>query len=239
MRTTMKKRITVFFALLGIPFLSFAQTVTMEKILQYPKYTFTDTVRIAGIPEEELYVRAWNWFNEQSKTDAKFLEEANKRYGRFVGTTSIPFQSKTKGGSEFVKGKIFYLVKVHVHDDYYVYEFTDFVHQARLTFNTLTTAPKYPYRPTVNQEWHNMVWAELKVTVKDNIYPMIGSLRASMQKESNQFSQIVSRKNSEIPLEELHNADIKFPSNKPEESKEKPVATPKKKPAAQPRKKQA
>lgn len=235
----MNKKMTVFLAVLWLPILSFGQTVTMEKLLKYPKYTFTDTVRMKDIPQEELYARAWGWFNEQSKTDAKFFEEANKRYGRFTGTSSIVFQSKTKGGSDFVKGKIYFLVRVYVQDDYYVYEITDFVHQGRITFNTLTNAPKYPYRPIANQEWHNMVWEEMKVTVKDNVYPLIGSLRASMQKESEQFTQIVSRKNSEIPLEELHNADIKLPVAKPEPSKEKTPVQPKKKPASQTRKKQA
>ncbi|MDJ1479080.1 DUF4468 domain-containing protein [Cytophagaceae bacterium YF14B1] len=221
----MKKNLLAFGFILYTSILSFGQSsVTMQKILQYPKYTFSDTVRMTNVPQEELYARAWNWFNEQTKTDINFFEEANKRYGRFTGTSKIPFQSKIAAGNDYVKGKIYFMVRIFVHEGYYIYEFTDFVHQGRLTFNTITTAPKYPYRPMADKDWHNMVWEEMKVTVKDHIYPMVGSLRASMQKESDQFGQIVSQRDAEIPLEELHNADIKtlVPSKAEDPLKNKP-----------------
>lgn len=204
--------------------ISFGQSsVTLEKILRYPKYSFSDTVRLDNVPKEELYNRAWNWFNEQAKTDPHFLEEASMRHGRFTGTTSIRFESKTKGGSEFVKGKIFFLVKITVADDYYVYDFTDFIHQGRITFNTITTAPKYPYRTVAGQEWHNMLWEEMKISIKDQIYPMIGNLRASMQKESSKFEELLVQRTAEIPLEKLQNAEIGKPSEKrkTENAKEK------------------
>ncbi len=181
-------------------------SVTMS--LTHPKYSFTDTVRMVGVPSEELYSRAWRWFEEQSKTDPHFLEEANTRQKYFVGTSSFYFQSKNKAGNEFVKGKIYYLVKIRIHEGYYVYEFTDFIHQGRITFNTITTAPKYPYRPLADKEWRNMVWNELKESLKDNMFPIIGSLRASMQRPTEKFTEIVAHRNSEIPLEDLHKAVI-------------------------------
>lgn len=187
-------------------------SATTAKSMPYPKYSFTDTVRMENVPKEELYSRAWRWFDEQTKTDPHFLEEANMRQGRFTGTTGLPFQSKHKGGNDFVKGKIFFLVKVTVGDDYYVYEFTDFIHQGRITFNTITTAPKYPYRTASNKDWHNMVWEEIKVTIKDYTYPMVGNLRASMRKESDNFEELVAQRNAEISLEQLQNAEIGKPA---------------------------
>lgn len=216
---------TVILFLLCAYGVSFGQSsVTLEKIMRYPKYSFSDTVRLANIPKEELYSRAWNWFDEQTKTDPHFLEEANMRHGRFTGTSSIRFESRMKGGSEFVKGKIFFLVKITVSDDFYVYEFTDFIHQGRITFNTITSAPKYPYRTVADKDWHNMMWEEMKVSVKDQIYPMIGNLRASMQKESGKFEELLVHRTSEIPLEKLQNAEIsKVSGNKKTETrKEKP-----------------
>ena len=222
----MKRSYTAIgFLLAGVWGVSFGQSsVTLEKIMRYPKYSFSDTVHLKSIPKEELYSRAWSWFDEQAKTDPHFLEEANMRHGRFTGTSSIRFESRMKGGSEFVKGKIFFLVKVTVSDDYYVYEFTDFIHQGRITFNTLTSAPKYPYRTVADKDWHNMMWEEMKISVKDQIYPMIGNLRASMQKESGKFEELLVHRTSEIPLEKLQNAEIsKVSGNKKTETrKEKP-----------------
>jgi len=220
----MKKYFSILVVAVLFHGLAFGQSaVPMSKIKQYPKYTFTDTVRMKGVPQEELYARAWNWFNDQTKTDPSFFEEAHIGSGRFAGTSSLPFRSKLSGGNDFVRGKIYFLVHVHVHDQYYVYEFTDFVHQARLTFNTLTTSPKYPYRPVANKDWHNMVWEEIKISVKDYTYPLIGSLRASMQKESEQFAKILSQQPVEISLEELHNADV-----------QKLISTPKTNPSVRP-----
>jgi hypothetical protein len=58
------------------------------------------------------------------------------------------------------------------------------------------------------RDWHDMVWEEMKETVKDHVYPLIGSLRANMQKESAEFEHILSRRNAEIPLEDLQNLDL-------------------------------
>lgn len=200
-----------FFVSLAVLFSFCATSFGQEQATaarRYPAYAFTDTVRLKNVPQEEMYNRAWNWFEAQAKTDSRFIEEANPRHGRFIGTTGIPFQSKYPGGSDFVRGKIYFIVRVHVHDDYYVYEFTNFVHEGRMTFNTLTTAPRYPYRHLAGRDWHDMVWEEMKETVKDHVYPLIGSLRANMQKESAEFEHILSRRNAEIPLEDLQNLDL-------------------------------
>jgi hypothetical protein len=152
----------------------------------YTKFSLTDTVRMNGILRDELYSRAWNWFQKASATKPNLLEEANKKYGRFRGVTEIPYDLQKGGvGNNFVKGKIYYAINVVVADDYYVYEFTDFTHLARISFDLLTTSPIYPYpNGNANKDWYTLVWQNMKNNVRNQVNPVIADLRLGMQKET-------------------------------------------------------
>jgi hypothetical protein len=155
----------------------------------YQKFAIRDTIGMQDVPRDELYSRAWRWFAEVSKKVPSLLEEANKRYGRFTGTSSFSFSSGQNGGSEHVKGRIYYNFTVYVEDDFYVYELTDFTHVARLPFNTITTHEKYPYRVVANEEWHTLVWQEMKDKINKELQPMVESLKADMLIETERFEE--------------------------------------------------
>lgn len=155
----------------------------------YHKFAIRDTVPMPDIPRDELYSRAWRWFSEVSKKVPSLLEEANKRDGRFTGTSSLSFSTQQNGGSDHVKGRIYYNFNVYVEDDFYVVELTDFTHTARLPFNTITTHSKYPYRLVANEEWHTLVWQEMKDKIIQELQPMVDNLKTDMVTETDRFEE--------------------------------------------------
>ena len=186
----MKRSFTLLFFLLLIYPLQ-AQTARNSPAADaaYQKFALRDTIQLDGVPRDELYSRAWRWFSEISQKAPSLLEEANKRYGRFTGTCSISFASRQTGGAEHVKGRIYYNFTVYVEDDFYVYELTDFTHVARLPFNTLTTHQRYPYRVVANEEWHTLIWQEMKDKIQKELQPMVESLKTDMQVETEKFDE--------------------------------------------------
>ncbi len=183
----MRTSFTLFLLLLSFTLRVSAQTA--PSIAAHLKFALRDTVPMADLPRDELYSRAWRWFSEASQKVPSLLEEANKRDGRFTGTSSVNFESKLNGGSDYVKGRIYYNFTVFVEDGFYTYELTDFTHVARISFNTLTIHPRYPYRTVANEEWHTLVWQEMKDKITAELKPMIESLQAGMDVETDKLDQ--------------------------------------------------
>jgi hypothetical protein len=185
----MRKTFTIFFLLLSFYRVT-AQTPGPTTLpAGHPKYALRDTIPMGDAPRDELYSRAWRWFKEASQNVPSLLEEANRRYGRFTGTASLPFSTRQGGGNEYVKGRIFFNFTVRVEDGFYTYEVTDFTHVARLSFNVLTTHPRYPYRAVADESWHSLVWQEMKDKVNAELAPMVESLKTAMRIETEKLEE--------------------------------------------------
>lgn len=186
----MRKSFTVFFLLLLSTCRVVAQAPNLSQTpAAHLKYALRDTIPLGDAPRDELYSRAWRWFREASQNVPSLLEEANRRYGRFTGTASLPFTTRQRGGNEYVKGRIYFNFIVRVEDGYYTYEVTDFTHVARLSFNILTTHPRYPYRTVADEEWHSLVWQEMKDKVNTELKPMVESLEAAMRIQTEKLEE--------------------------------------------------
>ncbi len=186
----MRKSFTIFFLLLLSCHWVTAQTPGSPRAPAAPlKYTLRDTIPMDDAPRDELYSRAWRWFSDAARNVPSLLEEANRRYGRFTGTASLPFSTRQGGGNENVKGRIYFNLTVQVEDGFYTYEVTDFTHVARLSFNVLTTHPRYPYRTVADEEWHSLVWQEMKDKVNAELKPMVESLKATMRIETEKLEE--------------------------------------------------
>jgi|GEM_PF-3564995 len=185
----MRKSFTIFFLLLSC-YRAAAQTAPSTEVpAVHRKLALRDTIRMDDAPRDELYSRAWRWFSDASRNVPSLLEEANRRYGRFTGTASLPFSTRQGGGSEYVKGRIYFNFTVRVEDGFYTYELTDFTHVARLSFNTLTTHDRYPYRTAADAEWHSRVWQEMKAKVITELKPMVESLKAAMRIQTEKLEE--------------------------------------------------
>ena len=185
----MNKSFTIFFLLLSFYQVT-AQTPNYSTVpAAHLKYTLRDTIFIVDAPRDELYSRAWRWFKEASQTIPSLLEEANRRYGRFTGTASLPFSTHQGNDSKYVKGRIYFNFTVCVEDSFYTYEVTNFTHVARLSFNVLTTHSRYPYRTIVDEAWHSLVWQEMKDKVHSELQPMVQSLNAAMRIETEKLEE--------------------------------------------------
>jgi hypothetical protein len=186
----MRNSFTVFFLLFPFCYQAKAQTSVPSRVpADHFKYALRDTIPMGDAPRDELYSRAWRWFKEASQNVPSLLEEANRRYGRFTGTASLPFSTRQGGGQEYVKGRIFFNFTVRVEDGFYIYELTDFTHVARLSFNVLTTHPGYPYRAVADEAWHSLVWQEMKDKVNAELAPMVESLKSAMHLETEKLEE--------------------------------------------------
>jgi hypothetical protein len=186
----MRKSFTIFFFLFLSCYRVTAQTsVPSQTPAGHLKYALRDTVTMDDAPRDELYSRAWRWFSDAARNVPSLLEEANRRYGRFSGTASLPFSTRQGGGNEYVKGRIYFNFTVRVEDGFYTYEVTDFTHVARLSFNTLTTHDRYPYRAVADEEWHSLVWQEMKDKVNAELEPMVESLKAAMRIQTEKLEE--------------------------------------------------
>ncbi len=184
----MKQLFTAFlFSLLFLTATYGQQKGTENNQEPFRKFVIRDSIAMSGVPRDELYSRSWRWFEEVAKTNPSLLKEANKRWGRFTGTPYFTFISKLNGGSDYVKGKIYYSMRVYVENEYYICEFTDFTHLARISFNTITTHSDYPYRVVVNKEWHDLVWREMKEQSQKEAAAWFTSLKGAMEKETEKF----------------------------------------------------
>lgn len=151
------------------------------------KFVVRDTIFLPGIPRDELYSRAWNWFESINQSNPAFMKEANKRLGRFTGTNHFTFNSKISGGSDYVKGKIYYSLQVYVDNEYFVYELSDFTHLARISFNIITTDYHYPYKLAANKEWHDRVWQEMKEQSRREAVAVLVRLKEGMAKKTDKY----------------------------------------------------
>ena len=185
----MKKIFTIFFLLLSFHRVTAQPLGPGSLPAGHLKYALRDTIPMGDAPRDELYSRAWRWFKEASQNVPSLLEEANRRYGRFTGTASLPFSTRQGGGNEFVKGRIFFNFTVRVEDGFYTYEVTDFTHVARLSFNVLTTHPEYPYRAVADEAWHSLVWQEMKDKVNAELTPMVENLKTAMRIETEKLEE--------------------------------------------------
>jgi hypothetical protein len=186
----MRKSYTVFFLLLLSCYPIKAQTPVPSQVpAAHLKYALRDTIPMGDAPRDELYSRAWRWFSDAARNVPSLLEEANRRYGRFTGTASLPFSTRQGGGNEYVKGRIYFNFIVRVEDGFYTYEVTDFTHVARLSFNILTIHPRYPYRTVADEEWHSLVWQEMKDKVNAELKPMVESLKAAMHIQTEKLDE--------------------------------------------------
>jgi hypothetical protein len=185
----MRKIFTIFFLLLSFYRVTAQTPGPAGSLAGHLKYALRDTIPMGDAPRDELYSRAWRWFKEASQNVPSLLEEANRRYGRFTGTASLPFSTRQGGGHEYVKGRIFFNFTVRVEDGFYTYEVTDFTHVARLSFNVLTTHPGYPYRAVADEAWHSLVWQEMKDKVNAELAPMVESLKTAMRLETEKLEE--------------------------------------------------
>ncbi len=185
----MRKSFTIFFLLLSFYRATAQAPDPAGSPAGHLKYALRDTIPMGDAPRDELYSRAWRWFKEASQNVPSLLEEANRRYGRFTGTASLPFSTRQGGSNEYVKGRIFFNFTVRVEDGFYTYEVTDFTHVARLSFNVLTTHPRYPYRAVADEAWHSLVWQEMKDKVNGELAPMVESLKTAMRLETEKLDE--------------------------------------------------
>jgi hypothetical protein len=159
-------------------------------IAQAPKFTFKETVSFGQMTPDEVSTCAWRWFNQNDKASPGTAEINNRQSGKFSGTSALRFVSTIPSGNDFTRGTIYYSLKLTINDDRtYTYELSDFTHQARTSFNLITTDANYPYRITADRTWHNQVWNDIKSQINSAMEPLITDLKTAMQKNSRTASK--------------------------------------------------
>ncbi len=158
---------------------------------QVRKLTYADTLQYHKLTPDAAIIAVQQWYNAYtSDTPTSAEQQQRKQLGNFTGTSAFKYVSKVASGNEYTRGTIYFTMKVKVNEDNtYSYELSNFTHQARISFNLLTTREQCPYKLAGDKLWQNMVWKDIKEQIRQKMLPVIAELTAAMQTQNSAGSK--------------------------------------------------
>lgn len=179
----MQKSITLFLALI----------CSALGLAQPKKLSFSEQLSFGKITPSAAATGIGQWFDTYSKVTPDEAELNRRQNGIFSGVSSLKYISKVSSGSDFTRGTIYFNIKTTINGDgTYRYEVSNFIHQARVSFNLITTDVSCPHRLTTGDKmWQNLVWKDIQEQIKQAVEPMVQALKEGVQQQSAASSRVV------------------------------------------------
>ncbi len=144
---------------------------------------FTGEVTVGKLEKEDMFKRMLAWHQDNLPKEA--LRETNESTGELKGTSFLRYTSHVNAASDLTQGYILYDFKITATENGFHYVMTNFRHEARIKFHTLTNYPCFPYKiNTVEKPWYDLVWKDLKAQINQHIPKMIATMKEVAEKES-------------------------------------------------------
>jgi hypothetical protein len=158
----MKKAIT-FFAVALLGWQAWAQQPT-EKI------SFEGKVEAAGVTNVESFKRLADWCWENMPEES--IKHTDENIGELSGTWFVNIRSRVGAAKDLTDGFVIFDFKLLATENGFQYQLSNFRHEAKIKFHTLTTASAFPYKiNTVEKPWYDMVWKDLKQQIATVLIP--------------------------------------------------------------------
>ena len=144
---------------------------------------FAGEVTVPKVRKSELYQRMLLWC--QDNTPHEGLKNADEETGELKGTSFLPYTSNVHAASDLTQGYVLYDFKVVATETGFRYMLTNFRHEAKIKFHTITAASGFPYKiSTVEKPWYDLVWKDIKQNLNQQVPRMMAELKAATQNPS-------------------------------------------------------
>lgn len=158
------------------PSLCFSQTDTAMK--------YTDVVVIPGASKDLLFQKAWNWINENFKSDKDVIQIQDKESGELAakGIMVVPATFHSMGKRTY-NYDINFNLSIIVKEGKYKYVFDGFKEETfKWFFTSSAVAPETPHS---YKKQRDECWNSLKENINIQIISLITTLKKSMAEKSN------------------------------------------------------
>lgn len=140
---------------------------------------FRGEVKVEDTNQQQLYQRLLTWHNENLPEES--LQKVDRKNGEFSGTSFMHYTSKINAASDLTQGFVLYDFKVQVTDNGFQYVLTNFRHEGKIKFHTLTAAHSFPYKITpVEKPWYDLVWKDIKQQVSQEMPKMLEAMNKTI-----------------------------------------------------------
>ncbi len=145
--------------------------------------TFAGAITVENLEKEELFKRMLTFHQENMPEEA--LRQADKETGELKGTSFLRYTSSTTAASDLTKGYILYDFEVTVTENGFRYAMTNFRHEAKVKFHTITSYPNFPYKiSAVEKPWYDLVWKDIKQQLSQQVPKLIDTMKEAAENGS-------------------------------------------------------
>ncbi len=145
--------------------------------------SFAGETPVGNLDKDEVFKRMLVWHQQNMPKDA--LREINEAKSELKGTSFLRYTSNVSAAGNLTQGYILYDFKVVAVENGFRFILTNFRHDAKIKFHTLTTYPNFPYKiSTVEKPWYDLVWKDLKLQLNQQVPKMLATLTESIKNET-------------------------------------------------------
>ncbi len=169
-------------------------------------FNYTGEVSVGELNKQQIVQYVLDWQRKHLPKDA--ILKYNEHTSELTGTAFVWYDSKIHAANDLTKGYIVYDFKIVATDKGFQYKLTNFRHEAKIKFHTLTTAHSFPYKiNVVEKPWYDMVWKDIKRQLDDQMPKMINTLKDATEKLV--YSAVLDEKSRETSVYQIVNASAK------------------------------
>lgn len=144
-------------------------------------FAYTGEVLVGETTKQEVMKHVLQWQTKYLPKDA--IIKYNDKSSEVTGTSFVWYESTINAANDLTKGFILYDFKIVATNNGFQYTLTNFRHEAKIKFHTLTTAHAFPYKiNVVEKPWYDLVWKDIKHQLDARMPDMIIKIKDATEK---------------------------------------------------------